>query len=326
MKTILNWGLLSTARINRKVIPAIQASKRTKLLAVGSRIQSTAEEYARAWKIPRAHGSYEALLHDPEIDVIYNPLPNHLHAAWTIRAVQAGKHVLCEKPITLTLEEMDAMMAAAQKHNRVIAEAFMYRHHPKTLAAKKVVESGDLGKVKLIRGSFSFVLDRPDDYRNKPDQGGGSLWDIGCYPVSYTRYLLEMEPLEVFGWQVSNTNGVDETFVGQLRFPDEIYAQFDSSFAIPYHTFLEVVGTDGTLVIPNPFAPGKNEKMFLTKDGKTKTLTIPGEDLYLGEINDMASVVLDGTLPRMSLGDSRANLATLLALYESTRTGRPVNP
>lgn len=324
MKTTLNWGLLSTARINRKVIPAIQASKRANLLAVASRTQPGAEEYARTWKIPRAHGSYDALLHDPEIDVIYNPLPNHLHAAWTIRAVQAGKHVLCEKPITLTLEEMDAMMAAAQKHYRVIAEAFMYRHHPKTLAAKKVVESGDLGKVKLIRGSFSFVLDRPDDYRNKPDQGGGSLWDIGCYPVSYTRYLLGMEPLEVFGWQVSNSNGVDQTFVGQLRFPDEIYAQFDSSFAIPYHTFLEVVGTDGTLVIPNPFAPGKNEKMFLTQNGKTKTLTIPGEDLYLGEINDLVSAVLDGTPPRMSLADSRANLATLLALYESARTGKPV--
>ncbi len=325
MKTTLNWGLLSTARINRKIIPAILASKRARLLAVASRTQSAAEEYARAWKIPRAHGSYEALLHDPEIDAIYNPLPNHLHAEWTIRAVQAGKHVLCEKPITLSLEAMDAIIAAAQQHNRVVAEAFMYRHHPKTLAAKRVIESGDLGKIRLIRGSFSFVLDRPDDYRNKPEQGGGSLWDIGCYPVSYTRYLLGMEPLEVFGWQVNNRQGADETFVGQLRFPDGIYAQFDSSFAIPYHTFMEVVGAEGTLVIPTPFAPGKNEKMFLTKDGKTKTLTLSGEDLYLGEINDMASAALDGAPPRMSLADSRANLAVLLALYESARTGRPVS-
>lgn len=325
MKTTLNWGLLSTARINRKVIPAIRASRRAKLLAVASRTQNAAEEYARAWKIPRAHGSYEALLHDPEIDVIYNPLPNHLHAAWTIRAVQAGKHVLCEKPLTLTLEEMDAIMAAAQRHNRVVAEAFMYRHHPKTLAAKKVVESGDLGKINLIRGSFSFVLDRPDDYRNKPDQGGGSLWDIGCYPVSYTRYLLGLEPLEVFGWQVTGGSGIDETFVGQMRFPGDIYAQFDSSFTVPYHTFMEVIGTGGTLVIPTPFAPGKKEPLVLSRDGKNKTITIPGEELYLGEIEDMASAALDGKPARMSLQDSRANLAALLALYQSARTGQPVS-
>lgn len=324
MKTKLNWGLLSTARINRKVIPAILASKRANLLAVGSRSQAAAEAYARTWKIPRAYGSYDALLSDPDVDVIYNPLPNHLHAEWTIRAVQAGKHVLCEKPITLSLEAMDEIMAAAQKHNRVVAEAFMYRHHPQTLAAKKVIESGDLGKITLIRGSFSFVLDRPDDYRNKPDQGGGSLWDVGCYPVSYTRFLLGSEPLEVFGWQTISPGGIDETFVGQMRFENEVYAQFNSSFAVPYHTFMEVVGSAGTLVIPTPFAPGKNEKMFLTQGGKTKTLTTPGQDLYLGEVDDMASAVLDGTPPRMSLQDSRANLAALLALYQSARSGQPV--
>ncbi len=324
MKTTLNWGLLSTARINRKVIPSILAAKRATLLAVASRNQTSADAYAREWKIPRAHGSYEALLNDPDIDVIYNPLPNHMHAGWTIRAVQAGKHVLCEKPMVLTLEEMDAVIAAAQRHKRVVAEAFMYRHHPKTLAAKKVVESGDLGQVRFIRGSFSFVLDRPADYRNKPEQGGGSLWDIGCYPVSYTRFILGAEPVEVFGWQETSSSGIDQSFVGQLRFPGGVHAQFDSSFAIPYHTFMEVVGTAGTLVIPNPFAPGKKEPLIISKEGKNKTMIIPGQDLYLGEIDDMSGAVLDGQPQRMSLDDSRANLATLLALYDSARTGRPV--
>ena len=150
----LHWGLLSTARINRALIPPLRVSKRNQLLAVGSRSQESADAYAREWKIPRAHGSYEALLSDPEIDVIYNPLPNHLHAAWTIKAVEAGKHVLCEKPLALSVEEVDAIQSAARNHGCVVAEAFMYRHHPQTLKVQEMVKSGSLGTLKLIRGSF----------------------------------------------------------------------------------------------------------------------------------------------------------------------------
>ncbi len=157
---VLNWGLLSTARINRSLIPPLRASKRNHLLAVASRSQESADAYAKEWKIPRAHGSYEALLADPEIDVIYNPLPNHLHAEWTIKAIEAGKHVLCEKPLALSVDDVDAIAAAAQKHGRVVAEAFMYRHHPQTLKVQELVQSGSLGTLKLLRGSFSFVLDR----------------------------------------------------------------------------------------------------------------------------------------------------------------------
>src|SRR5512147_3048618 len=158
MERKLNWGLLSTAQINSALIRPLNASPRTRLLAVASRSQSSADAYAREWKIPRAHGSYEALLADPEIDVIYNSLPNHLHAEWTIKAVVAGKHVLCEKPLALSVAEVDAMEAAAQKHGRVVAEAFMYRHHPQTLKVQELVKSGSLGTLKLIHGSFSFVL------------------------------------------------------------------------------------------------------------------------------------------------------------------------
>src|SRR6266542_959291 len=162
-KKVLNWGLLSTARINRALIAPLRVSKRNNLLAVGSRTQESADQYAREWKIPRSHGSYEALLADPEIDVVYNSLPNHLHAEWTIKAVEAGKHVLCEKPLALNVDEVDAMQAAARKHGRFVMEAFMYRHHPQTLKVQEIVKSGSLGTLKLIRGSFSFVLSREED-------------------------------------------------------------------------------------------------------------------------------------------------------------------
>src|SRR5919109_4092750 len=177
MVKVLNWGLLSTARINRALITPLGASSRNRLLAVGSRSQQGADQYAQERNIPRAYGSYEALLADPEIDVIYNPLPNHLHAEWTIKAVEAGKHVLCEKPLALSVEEVDAVQAAARKHGRVVAEAFMYRHHPQTLKVQELVTNGSLGTIKLMRGSFSFVLSDDGDIRRDPTKGGGSIWD-----------------------------------------------------------------------------------------------------------------------------------------------------
>jgi len=321
---VLNWGLLSTARINRALITPLRASKRNKLLAVASRTQESADQYAREWKIPRAHGSYEALLADPEIDVIYNSLPNHLHAAWTIKAVEAGKHVLCEKPLALNVGDVDAMREAASKHGRVVAEAFMYRHHPQTLKVQEMVKSGSLGDLKLIRGSFSFVLSRDGDVRLDPAMGGGSIWDVGCYPISYTRIIAGATPLDVFGWQVTGPTGIDETFVGQMRFDHEVHAQFDCSFAIPFHAFMEIIGSEGTLNIPSPFKPGVDEKIFLTRGDKTETIKIKGQELYIGEVEDMADAVLLGHSPRISLDDSRANVAVIYALLESARAGKPV--
>jgi len=324
MSKVLNWGLLSTARINRALIPPLQVSRRNKLLAVASRSQATADAYAREKKIPRAYGSYEALLADPEIDVIYNPLPNHLHAEWTIKAVQAGKHVLCEKPLALSVDEVDAIFAAARQHGRVVAEAFMYRHHPQTLKVQEIVQSGSLGTLKLIRGSFTFVLTREGDVRLKPEWGGGSIWDVGCYPISYARAVVGEEPLEVFGWQVTGPTGIDETFVGQMRFGGGVIAQFDSSFVIPFHAFMEIVGSEGTLNIPHPFKPGIAEKIYLTRGERIETITIKGGELYSGEVEDMADAILLGRTPRVTLEDSRANVAAIAALLESARTGRPV--
>lgn len=321
---VLNWGLLSTARINRALITPLRASKRNHLLAVGSRTQESADRYARDRTIPKAHGSYESLLADPEVDVIYNSLPNLFHAEWTIKAVEAGKHVLCEKPLALSVEEVDAVQEAASKYGRVVAEAFMYRHHPQTLKVQEIVKSGSLGTLKLIRGSFSFVLTRDGDVRLDPALGGGSIWDIGCYPISYARTVAGENPIDVFGWQVTGPTGIDETFVGQMRFADDIHAQFDCSFVIPFHAFMEIIGSEGTLNTPNPFKPGIDEKIFLTREGKTETIKIKGEELYLGEVENMADAILLGHEPRISLADSRANVAVISALLESARSGNSV--
>ena len=320
----LNWGLLSTARINHSLIPDLRASKRNRLLAVASRSQESAETFAQKWKIPRAHGSYEGLLADPEIDVIYNPLPNHLHAEWTIKALEAGKHVLCEKPLALSLEEVDAIAAAVQKYGRVVAEAFMYRHHPVTLKALELVRNGSLGTLKLLRGSFTYMMKREGNIRADPAKGGGSIWDVGCYPISYMRTAFGAEPLEVFGWQLTGPSGIDDTFVGQLRFAGDVYGQFDCSFVIPPHVYMEFVGSDGTLIVPNPYKPGLNEKIFLVRDGKTETLKVNGQELYLGEVEDLADAIILGKNPRISLQDSRANVAAILALLESAQTRQAV--
>ncbi len=320
----LRWGLLSTARINKALISPLRLSRRNTLLAVASRSQAKADAYAREQKIKRAHGSYEALLADPEIDVIYNPLPNHLHAEWSIRAVEAGKHVLCEKPLALSLAEVDAMTAAAGKSGRIIAEAFAYRAHPHMRKVKEIVKSGKLGKIKMVHGSFTFVMTKNDDIRWDPTMGGGALWDIGCYPLTFARTILGTEPLEVFGWQVTSPSGVDEVFAGQLRFPGDIYFQLDCSFKIPEHVFMEIVGEEGTLNIPQPFNTAARKNLYLTRDGKTSTIVVKGPDPYLAEVENFADAVLLGKPAATSLGDSRLNTAAILALLESAKTGKPV--
>jgi xylose dehydrogenase (NAD/NADP) len=324
MTQILQWGLLSTARINDALIPPLRSSKRNKLLAVASRSQDKAETYANRKTIKRAYGSYEALLADPDIDVIYNPLPNHLHAEWTIKALEAGKHVLCEKPMVLSLDEVDAIAAAAGKHGRIVVEAYAYRSHPQTRKVREIIENGKLGRIKMVHGSFSFVLNSPEDIRWDPQMGGGALWDIGCYPMSFTRFALAAEPVEVFGWQVTSPSGVDETFAAQLCFPGDVYFQLDCSFKIPSHESVEIVGDEGTLSIPQPFNRGTKRVLYLTRAGKTSTVRVKGPDPYIAEVEDLADAILLGKPPAVSMADSRHNTSALLALLESAKTGKPV--
>jgi predicted dehydrogenase len=318
-KHILGWGLLSTARINQALIPPLRASKRNRLLGVASRSQERAVAYASEWGIPKAYGSYEAMLADPEIDVIYNPLPNSLHMEWTVKACQAGKHVLCEKPLATTVEEVDAMAAAAQATGMVVTEAFMYRHHPQTLKVKEMVASGRLGELRLVRGSFTFLLEDPTNIRMLPELGGGSIWDVGCYPISYARAVIGAEPEAVWGDGLFAPSGVDLFLAGEMRFPGSVMAQFDSGFSAASRAFMEIVGREASLSVPNPFKPGRREGLLLSANGKEEKILVRGGELYLGEVEDLAGAILDGKQPLISLADSRANVAAINALLRSAR-------
>ncbi len=323
--TLLRWGLLGTAHINRALIPPLRASKRNVLAAVASRSLEKVKAYAREHKIPRAFGSYNEVLEDTEIDVIYISLPNHLHAKWAIRAVEAGKHVLCEKPLALSTIEVDALIQASQASGRIITEAFMYRHHPQTLKVQEMVSGGKIGKVRMIKGAFSYNLTRPQDIRLDPAMGGGSLWDVGCYPLSYARTILQAEPEEVFAWQTIAPSGIDDLLVAQARFPGGIFTQFDSGFRLPHRAYMEIIGDNGAIYIPHPFKPGKAENIrYHRADGFHVTLRMPGGELYRGEVEDMADAILLGKAPRISLADSKANIAAICALYESARSHKPV--
>jgi D-xylose 1-dehydrogenase (NADP+, D-xylono-1,5-lactone-forming) len=317
------WGLLSTARINRAIIPPLQSSPRHALVAVASRDRERAEAYAREWAIPRVHASYETLIDDPEIDAIYNPLPNALHSAWTIRAVRAGKHVLCEKPLATTVADVDAIAREAKTAGVVVSEAFMYRHHPQTLRLKALVDERAIGKLRLIRSAFTFPLTRTSDVRWEPALGGGSLWDVGCYPVSISRLLAGVEPQEVFGRSRQGAADVDESFYGQMAL-GEVVAQFDAGFRAPLRTHLEVIGTDGVITADTPFKPGPDAQLLLSRDNGIEVVTVDDQPLYIGELDDLADAATLRREPRVSLADSRGNIAAIVALYESARTGRPV--
>jgi xylose dehydrogenase (NAD/NADP) len=233
--------------------------------------------------------------------------------------------VLCEKPLALSVGEVDAVIAAAARHGRVVAEAFMYRHHPQTALVSQFIGDGAIGDLRLVRGSFTFQHTRKEDARWDPAMGGGSLWDVGCYPVSFARLAAGAEPIDVRGAQALGPTGVDVTFAGVLRFPGDVLAVVDSSFVAPFHTGVEIVGSVATLRVATPFKPGRGASVVLVgDDGSSRVVAAEEQDLYTGEVEDLAGAVLDGTAPRVSLADSRGNVATLVALYEAARTGTSV--
>ncbi|MBS1250440.1 MAG: 1,5-anhydro-D-fructose reductase [Chloroflexi bacterium] len=224
----IRWGLVSTANINQQLMPAIRASRRGELAAVASRSQEKAEAYAQEWKIPQAFGGYQEMFTSGAVDAVYVSLPNHLHAEWSIRAMRAGIHVLCEKPFAITLPEVDAMTAASRETGTILAEAFMYRHHPQTKAAGDFVQSGELGDLSLVRGAFDFFMSEKErqpgqlNVRLVPKYGGGCLWDVGVYPLSFTQFIMDGPPQEVVGNQWVGDSGVDETFAGQMLYLGEV--------------------------------------------------------------------------------------------------------
>jgi len=321
----LRWGILGAARIIRSLIPPFRAAAGPQTVAaLASRSEAKARAAADDWQIPRVFSSYEALLEDPEIDAVYIPLPNHLHAEWTVKAADAGKHVLCEKPLALTVAEVDRIRVAAARAKVHVAEAFMYRHHAQTDVVASLVRDGVVGPLRLLRGCFSFLLERPGDVRFDPAMGGGCAWDVGCYPVSYARLLASANPIEVRSAAVVGPTGIDLTMAGVLRFPGDVLALVDSSFIAPFRTELEIVGSTGTIRVARPFKPGVRETITIVRGDASEERIVEGQPLYVDQIENFARVVGAGATPKVTLDDSRGNVATLAALLESAATGRVV--
>ncbi|MEO8229996.1 MAG: Gfo/Idh/MocA family oxidoreductase [Chloroflexota bacterium] len=321
--TSLRWGILGPGRIAPRLVRAVGASERSELVAVASRDAGRAQAFAASHRIPRAFGSYEALLDAPEIDVVYVSLPNHLHAEWTIRAMEAGKHVLCEKPLALAVDQVDAIVVACERTGRIAVEGFMYLHHPQILRAIELAQGGALGRIELVHGSFSFFLTYPDDPRVDRTMGGGSLWDVGCYPVSLTRRIAGEEPDRIAAFARFDERGVDRTFVGQLHFPGGLFAQFDSGFAAPDRERVEIVGGEASLVLDSPFLPepdGPPPTLTMWRGRDASPIAVSSVDQYAIEVDDLNAAILDGRPPRIDLGFSRGTISTLVDLDRAARS------
>jgi predicted dehydrogenase len=316
----LRWGILGTARINRRVIPAMRLARRSRLVAVASRDHARADAFAREWSVPSAVAGYQTLLEDPQIDAVYIPLPNTDHVPWTLAAIAAGKHVLCEKPIALDPAGVDRIAAAAAAARVVVEEGFMYRHEPLTARVMALVNDGAIGDVRAVVSGFTFALDASRNIRLDTGLGGGSLWDVGCYPVTYAQLIVDQEPTQVFGTAHRHASGVDEEFMGMLRFSTGATANIYAGFRTPYRTWLDVLGSDGALAVPNPFRPGPLETLELERKGAVERIEVRGSpEIFVREIEDFEAAVLDGAPPIVSLAESRRTIATLAALYASAR-------
>lgn len=331
----VRWGLLSTANINKALIGPLQRAERSELVAVASRDQAKATAYAKEQAIPQAYGSYEALLADPDIDVIYNPLPNLLHREWTVKAADAGKHVLCEKPLVTTLADFDQVAAAANRNNVTIFEAFMYLHHPQTRKVLELVQNGKVGRVQQINSWFHFYLppERATNIRLNAGLHGGSLWDVGVYPTSAALAIASAggagdAPLAVWASQITGESGVDVAMRAQLNFANGLVAQISSGFRTPFREAMHIVGDQGALQVIEPWKPGlqgnDSQVIFTAIDGVTETIVTPAIDPYLCEIQAMEACLLDGAAPVIPLTQSRNFLRSVLAIYESAASGQPV--
>jgi predicted dehydrogenase len=326
MEKKIRWGLISTANINRRLIPAIRASARGELAAVASRDLEKGRAYAQEWEIPQTFGSYEAMLESDAVDAVYISLPNHLHAEWSIKALRAGKHVLCEKPLAISVEEVDRMAAASRESGCYLAEAFMYRHYPQMKLVGEWVRSGRLGEIQVVQSAFHFSIRSDGDVRLVPGYGGGCMWDVGVYPMSLSQYVMGQPAAWVSATQRLGDSGVDESFAGVLRYPSGGLAVISASFRTPYCTFAEINGTEGRLSLNRPFNAVEEAArlVFTPAEGEPAEIPFTPELLYLGEVEDLQAAVLDGAPPYLTLAESRNHIRTTLALYDSARTGKPV--
>jgi predicted dehydrogenase len=293
----LRWGILGCARISRRgLIPGIQQSQSGSLLAIASRDGSTARAWADEFGIKKAYGSYETLLADPEIDAVYIPLPNELHRPWVEKAADAGKHVLCEKPLALNAAEAEAMVEYCWSRKVLLMEAFMWPHQPRSKEVRDRVESGEIGDLRLIRSSFSFSIE-PDDWRLDPSRGGGALWDIGTYGVSTARYFSREEPERIRATAFFGPSGVDMSLTAELRFPSGVIGLIDCSFEQPFRCAYELVGTGGSFIVPDAYLPPEEPTaIFYGMDDQPRTLTFAGTNQYAMMVDAFAGSVASGRL------------------------------
>jgi xylose dehydrogenase (NAD/NADP) len=320
---VTTWGIISTADINRKVIPGAKASPKVALVAVASRDQARAEEYAREWGIERAYGSYEALLADPDIEAVYISLPNAMHCEWSIKAVEAGKHVLCEKPLTRQPDEAEAAFDAADRAGRFLMEAFMYRHNPQTKRLRALIDDGAIGEVRLIRSTFSYSLYDADNIRLRTDVEGGALMDVGCYCISGSRVAAGAEPVSVFGQAWYGESGTDWVFTGSMRFPGNVLAVFDCGTALPERDELEVIGSEGSLFLDDPFhcrVPVIEHRQH----GGVDRIEIERADSYRLQLENLSDAIRGEGEPLLGRDDALGQARALDALYRSALSNERV--
>ena len=312
------WGLLSTAPINRRILDAARESDLAEIVAVGSRDPDRAEAYAREHGIPRSHGSYDALLADPDVEAVYVSVPNSLHVPWTLRALEAGKHVLCEKPFSRHANDVERVFATADAAGLVVSEGFMWRHHPQTAKLLQLLEDGTIGTLRLVSVGFSFPLeiDRgPDDARFSAELDGGALMDLGCYCISAIRSVAG-EPTSLVGKQVVGPTGVDVTFTGAFTHTGAVLSHFDCSFVVPRRAELEVFGEEGSLFVATPFvitSPG----IELRRDGEVEQVVVEQADSYRLELDNVSAAIRGDAPLLLGREDAVAQARTIEALYEA---------
>jgi predicted dehydrogenase len=313
-------GLLSTANINRAILAGAAKTDRVDVVAVASRDAERARAYAAEHGIATAHGSYEALLAEAGVEAVYISLPNGMHHEWTMRALAAGKHVLCEKPYTRHPGEAEEAFDTADAAGLVLAEAFMYRHHPQTATVARLVADGAIGRLCAVKATFTFPLHDLSDVRALPELDGGALMDVGCYCVSGIR-LLAGEPEHVRGEQVTGTTGIDMAFHGTLRCAEDVVGQFEASFRSPQRQSLEAVGEDGVLVVEAPWRVDWGGRVTLRRDGGTEVVEVEEADAYTRELENLADAV-EGRAPALlGRADVVAQARVIDALYRSASSG-----
>ena len=319
----VRFGLLSTAPINAEILAAARESKLADVVAVASRDAVRADAFARQHGIPRAHGDYRALLHDPGVDAVYVSLPNALHVEWSIRALQAGKHVLCEKPLSRHPDEVERAFDAAVRAGRWLTEGLVSRHHPQTDRVVELVESGAVGEVRALSAAFSFNLTDPDNTRMRPELGGGALMDVGCYCVSSLRAVAG-EPERVYAEQVIGPSGVDLRAVAALRFPAGVLARLEVGMDMPFRHELEIVGSGGSLFLADPWH-AVEPAIELRRNGQIERIHTGPANAFLRELDNLCAAIGGEAAPLLGRADALGQARALDALLRSAAERRPVS-